>query len=176
MRAREDVHRQVPRFQRSLCPEKSEHIQNANPARRDELATLSFASHRMTPAAPAVYSSLGHASPESNVGRQAFSAPARAILDSSQSPQSPDLDVDHPLLSIPTGDLCCACDRTLTEPCMAEPHITSAEPAVSEAYVFMVDFLGQQPIVELVYYGAAAFSTAHPTPFVSPLPSWAPPL
>lgn len=83
--------------------------------------------------------------------------------------QSPDLDVDPPfLLSIPTGDLCCACDRTLTEPCLGEPHVTSAGPAVSEAYVFIVGYLGAQPITvyELLRgrlhrpHGAPGISTA----------------
>lgn len=102
----------------------------------------------MTPATPAVCSPLGHASPESNVGRQAFSAPTRLILGPSQSPNPRTLTLIPPFYQ--SQPVICAVH--VTEPCFAEPHVAPAGPAVSGAYVFRVDFVEAQPITVYQFF------------------------
>lgn len=116
----------------------------------------------MTPATPAVCSLSGHASPEHNVGRQASSAPTRGIPDPSHSSHPQNLGADPPFYSIPTGDLCLACDRTLTEPCLGRAsYYLSGAHQVSEAYVHTGNFLWHS---QWQYTNCAApRSTVHPS-------------
>lgn len=126
---RRTVRRRVPRFRIVGAHQTLRTCRVPTHQQETNLPPWPTAAYRMTPATPAVCSPLGHASPESNVGRQASSAPTRLIPGPSQSSNPRTLMLIPPFYQ--SQPVICAvhCDRTLTEPCWAEPHVTSAGPS-----------------------------------------------